>query len=66
MYDSMLTSDFVIVSIKLYLNVGNDEYIILCNFSDGFEVKRGGLLEPSPKAGRGIKNSRLNEVKEFE
>ena len=28
----MMTSDYVDVSIKLFSEVGNDEYIILCNF----------------------------------
>ena len=38
----------MIVSIKLCLNVRNDEYITLCNFGDrtmsGFEVIEGDLL----------------------
>ena len=37
-----MTSDYVIVSIKLCPEVGNDEYIIVCNFGgrrmSGFEV----------------------------
>ena len=41
-----MTSDYVIVSIKLCLEVGNDEYIIVCNFGgrrmSGFEVIGGG------------------------
>ena len=28
-----MTSNYVIVSIKLHLSVGNDKCIILCNFS---------------------------------
>ena len=36
-----MTSDYVIVSIKLCPEVGNDEYIIVCNFGgrrmSGFE-----------------------------
>ena len=30
-YDIIMTSDYVIMSIKLYPEVGNDEYIIVCN-----------------------------------
>ena len=41
-----MTSDYVIVSIKLCPEVGNDEYIIVCNFGgrrmSGFEVIGGG------------------------
>ena len=37
-----MTSDNVILSIKLYPEISNDEYIILCNFGccgiSGFEV----------------------------
>lgn len=40
-----MTSNDVIVLIKLRLNVGNDKYIILCNISgrimNGFEVIEG-------------------------
>lgn len=48
-----MTSYYVTVSIKVFLNVGNDEYIILCNFGgctimSGFEVIDGGLQEPCP------------------
>ena len=32
-----------IVSITLSLDVGNDQYIILCNFGGGFEVMMGDL-----------------------
>ena len=36
----IMTSNNVIVSIKLCLDVGNDGYIILCNFGGrGFEVR---------------------------
>ena len=31
-----MTSNYVIVSIKLRLDAGNDKYIILCNFSGCF------------------------------
>ena len=41
-----MTSDYVIVSIKLCPEVGNDEYVIVCNFGgrrmSGFEVIGGG------------------------
>ena len=40
-------SDYVIVSIKLCPEVGNDEYIIVCNFGgrriSAFKVIEGGL-----------------------
>ena len=47
----------MIVSIKLCLDVRNDEYIILCNFADrtmnGFEVIEGDLLgSPSVAASK--------------
>ena len=48
-----MTSHYVIVSIKLYKEVGNDECIFVCNFGDrrmsGFEVIEGG--------GRGFRGS---------
>ena len=31
-YDVIMTSNYVIVSVKLCLKVGNNDYIILCNF----------------------------------
>ena len=41
-----MMSDYVIVSIKLCLEVENDEYIIVCNFGglrmSSFEVIEGG------------------------
>ena len=46
-YCSIMTSIYVIVSIKLCQQVGNDECFVLCNFGDrslsGFEVIEGGL-----------------------
>ena len=52
-YDVIITSNYVIVSIKLCLDVGNDECIILCSFCgcimSGFEgIKEGGDFDPSP------------------
>ena len=56
-----MTSNYVMVSIKLCLDVGNGEYITLCNcggcIMSGFEVIEGGppkplpLPSPSPRAG---------------
>ena len=47
-----MTSDYVITSIKLCPVVGNNEYIILCDFVGHrmgcFEVLEGGLLDPHP------------------
>ena len=44
-YDVTITSNYVIVSIKLCLDVGNDECIILCSFCgcimSGFEGIKG-------------------------
>ena len=41
-YDVIMTPDYVIVSIKFYPEVENDQYIIVCNVSrrriSGFEV----------------------------
>ena len=46
-----MTSDYVIVSVKLCPNVGNDEYIIVCNFGSrrmsGFEVIVGASEAPA-------------------
>ena len=33
-YDVIMTSNFVIISVKLCLNVGNNDYITVCNFGD--------------------------------
>ena len=42
-----MPSDDIIVAIKLFLEVGNDDYINLCNFGDrsisDFKVIEGGL-----------------------
>ena len=41
-YDVIMTPDYIIVSIKFYPEVENDQYIIVCNVSrrriSGFEV----------------------------
>lgn len=46
----------VIVSAKLYLVVGNDEHVILCNFGDrsttSFEVIKGIPPKPPSVAGK--------------
>lgn len=51
-YDVQMTSNYVILLIKLSLNVGNDDYIILCNFDgliiSGLEAKERGASEPPP------------------
>ena len=48
-----MTSNYVIVSIKLCLDVRNDEYIILCNFGGRImsesRVTGDGLRSPSPR-----------------
>ena len=59
-----MTSYYVIVSIKVFLNVGNDEYIILCNFGgrtimSGFEVIDWGLQEPCPQSQKNNNNNKL-------
>ena len=47
-----MTSDYVIMSIKLCPVVGNNEYIIVCDFvgrrMGGIEGLEGGLLDPPP------------------
>lgn len=47
-----MTSDYVTMSIKLCPVVGNNEYIIVCDFvgrrMGGFEVLEGGLVDPHP------------------
>ena len=44
-----MTSDYFFVLIKLCPEVGNDKYIVLCNFGgrskSGFDVIGGGALE---------------------
>ena len=45
----IMTSNYVIVPIKLYLDVGNDEHIILCNFGGRF-VSSFEVMEGDPKA----------------
>ena len=46
-----MTSDYFFVLIKLCPEVGNDKYIVLCNFGgrsmSGFDVIGGGALELS-------------------
>ena len=48
--DVMMTSYYVIVSIKLFLEVGNDKYIFLCNFCghsmSGLKLQRGASEAP--------------------
>ena len=50
-----MKSNYVIVSIKIRLDLGNDGYIILYNFGDrimsGFKVIEGGPSESLPVAG---------------
>ena len=50
-----MTSDYIIALIELSLNVGNDEYIVQCNFgghsTSGVEVIEGGRLEPPSEQG---------------
>jgi len=45
-----MTPDYVIVSIKLCPEAGNDEYIVLCNFvgcsMSSFEVIEGTIWSP--------------------
>ena len=47
-----MTSDYIIALIELSLNVGNDEYIVQCNFGGhstcGVEVIVGVLWSPPP------------------
>ena len=47
-----MTSDYIIVPIKLCVDVGNDKYIILCTFGSrimsGFEGKQGDLQSNHP------------------
>ena len=58
-----MASDYIIVSVKLCLDVGNNEYIILCNFDGrsigGFEVIEGGSRSPInlPPPSREVKKS---------
>ena len=54
-YDFIMASNYVIVSIKLCLDVANYEYIILCNFDEpivsAFEVIGVPPKHPTPVAG---------------
>ena len=60
-----MTSDCVIVSIKLCPEAGNDECFVLCNFvgcsMGGFEVIARALW--SPTVTRGEKKNGVNRVK---
>ena len=51
-----MTSDYVIVSIKLYPEGGNDDYINVRNFNgrgmSGFEVIEGAFKVPLPPGRR--------------
>ena len=63
-----MTSYYVTVSIKVFLNVGNDEYIILCNFGghtimSGFEVIDGGLQEPCPPVAKQQQQQQQQQIK---
>ena len=65
-----MTSDYTIVPIKLCLDVGNDEYIILCTFGrrimSGFEVKQEDRQSNPPKhppKGKKSKKSFVNRVR---
>ena len=56
-----MTSNYVILLIKLSVNVGNDDYIILCNFDgliiSGLEAEEGGLrTSPAPSRSQEAKN----------
>lgn len=59
-----MTSDYIIVPIKLSVDVGNDKYIILCTFGSrimsGFEGKQGDLQtnHPAPKHSSGKKSKK--------
>ena len=48
-----MTSNYIIVPIKLCVDVGNDKYIILCTFGSrimsGFEGKQGGPPKQPPR-----------------
>lgn len=46
-YDVIMTSNFVIISVKLCLNVGNNDYITVCNFGDRI---MSGLSKQKKKA----------------
>ena len=62
-----MTSENVIVSIKLCPEVGNGESIVVCNFGGhrmrGFEVLEGDLVAPSSRSQEAKKTGR-NRVKD--
>ena len=55
-----MTSNYVIVSVKLYLNVGNNQYIILWNF--GGRIMSGRSNQKKPGLGRVKVSVKENEV----
>ena len=61
-----MTSDYIIALIELSLNVGNDEYIVQCNFAghstSGVEVIEGGRLEPPPPPSPGSQEAKNSTV----
>ena len=63
-----MTSDNVIVSIKLCPEVGNDESIVVCNFGghrmSGFKVLEGGPPSPLPPVRRKQKKTGRNRQAE--
>ena len=56
-----MTSDYVIFSITLSPEVGNDVYIFGGHSMSSFEVIEGGPLEPSPTPSREAKKARSAE-----
>ena len=59
-----MTSNYIIVPIKLCLDVGNDKYVILCTFGSRimsrFEGKQGEFQSnhPAPKHSSGKKSKK--------
>ena len=69
LYDVTMTSHYVIVTNKLYLDDRNNDYIVLCKLGShtisGYRVTGVGPPEPPPGPGKQKKKLGLNRVKKF-
>ena len=60
-----MTSNYVILSIKSFLEVENDKYIIMCNFGGRLNNSNWGLSVCHYKSGRNVVGSIANTKSDF-